>query len=187
MTADQILALEPALAEYLGEFDDCFGRSEPLQHLKHYVRGHLQGEHNKAANDLGSQRFRNPGEVMTAERTALKHLCMRYLGLVSILLTVASLTWHMYDSLAPKGPGVQRLEHALKTNVPPGTTRRRVEAWLVNRGISDYSSRGNRITAVITDVPNVSYGWSGDIWIEFYFDDKDRLTDYRLEAQAYAL
>jgi hypothetical protein len=36
MTLDQILALEPALVEFLGEFDACFGQSEPRQHLKQY-------------------------------------------------------------------------------------------------------------------------------------------------------
>src|ERR1019366_7725646 len=41
MTTDQILALEPALTEFLGEFADCFGRSEPRAHLRHYVRGQL--------------------------------------------------------------------------------------------------------------------------------------------------
>lgn len=41
MTSDQIVALGPALAEYLAEFDDCFGRSEPAEHLTHYVRGQL--------------------------------------------------------------------------------------------------------------------------------------------------
>jgi hypothetical protein len=43
------------------------------------------------------------------------------------------------------------------------------------------------VKAIIHDVPNVSYGWSGDIAIEFYFDSNDRLTGYLLEAQEYAL
>jgi hypothetical protein len=29
MTTDQILSLGPQLADFLGEFDDCFVRSEP--------------------------------------------------------------------------------------------------------------------------------------------------------------
>jgi len=52
MTADQILALEPALAEFLGEFDDCFGRSEPRQHLKHYVRGQLSNLQRKSVEPI---------------------------------------------------------------------------------------------------------------------------------------
>jgi SRSO17 transposase len=52
MTADQILALEPALAEFLGEFDDCFGRSEPRQHLKHYVRGQLSHLQRKSVEPI---------------------------------------------------------------------------------------------------------------------------------------
>ena len=41
MTIQQILALEPALDEFLAEFADCFGRPEPRQHLHHYLRGQL--------------------------------------------------------------------------------------------------------------------------------------------------
>jgi SRSO17 transposase len=41
MTADQILSPGPALSEFLGEFEDCFGRSEPREHLCHSVRGQL--------------------------------------------------------------------------------------------------------------------------------------------------
>src|SRR5262245_66670656 len=52
MTTDQILALEPALAAFLGEFDDCFGRSEPRQHLKHYVRGQLSPLQRKSVEPI---------------------------------------------------------------------------------------------------------------------------------------
>jgi SRSO17 transposase len=52
MTVDQILALEPALGEFLGEFDDCFGRSEPRQHLKHYVRGQLSNLQRKSVEPI---------------------------------------------------------------------------------------------------------------------------------------
>ena len=41
MTTDQILSLGPQLADFLGEFDGCFGRSEPRGHLASYVRGQL--------------------------------------------------------------------------------------------------------------------------------------------------
>lgn len=41
MTTDQILSLGPQLADYLGEFDDCFSRSEPRGHLASYVKGQL--------------------------------------------------------------------------------------------------------------------------------------------------
>src|SRR6516164_9439762 len=52
MTVDQILALEPALVEFLGEFDACFGRSEPRQHLKHYVRGQLSNLQRKSVEPI---------------------------------------------------------------------------------------------------------------------------------------
>lgn len=41
MTADQILALGPELAQFLDQFAGCFGRPEPRQHLRHYIRGQL--------------------------------------------------------------------------------------------------------------------------------------------------
>ncbi len=41
MTVDQILSLGPELAQFLGEFGDCFGRPEPRHHLRHYIRGQL--------------------------------------------------------------------------------------------------------------------------------------------------
>lgn len=41
MDATQIRRLEPELAAYLHEFDDCFGRVEPARHLHTYVSGQL--------------------------------------------------------------------------------------------------------------------------------------------------
>jgi SRSO17 transposase len=41
MTPKQILSLGPELADYLDQFSDCFGRSEPRTHLSDYVRGQL--------------------------------------------------------------------------------------------------------------------------------------------------
>lgn len=41
MTPAQILSLGSQLAEFLGEFADCFGRSEPRGHLANYIRGQL--------------------------------------------------------------------------------------------------------------------------------------------------
>jgi len=41
MDATQIRRLEPELAAYLREFDDCFGRIEPARHLRTYISGQL--------------------------------------------------------------------------------------------------------------------------------------------------
>ena|SRR3989304_3469049 len=41
MNVDQIVSLGPQLADYLDEYADCFGRSEPRGHLTAYVRGQL--------------------------------------------------------------------------------------------------------------------------------------------------
>lgn len=52
MTIDQILSLGPALADFLAEFADCFGRSEPAQHLMHYVRGQLSDLSRKSVEPI---------------------------------------------------------------------------------------------------------------------------------------
>lgn len=52
MTSDQILSLAPALAEFLGEFADCFGRCEPRQHLHSYVRGQLSNLQRKSVEPI---------------------------------------------------------------------------------------------------------------------------------------
>jgi SRSO17 transposase len=52
MTADEILSLGPALAEYLDEFADCFGRCEPRWHLSHYVQGQLSNLQRKSVEPI---------------------------------------------------------------------------------------------------------------------------------------
>ena len=52
MTADQILSLGPQLADFLGEFDDCFARSEPRGHLASYVRGQLSDLKRKSVQPI---------------------------------------------------------------------------------------------------------------------------------------
>lgn len=41
MDAKAIEGLQPRLGKFLGEFDDCFGRREPSEHLRTYVQGQL--------------------------------------------------------------------------------------------------------------------------------------------------
>jgi SRSO17 transposase len=52
MTSDQILSLAPALHEFLAEFADCFGRLEPRDHLRHYVRGQLSNLQRKSVEPI---------------------------------------------------------------------------------------------------------------------------------------
>src|SRR5262249_40159647 len=52
MTVDLILSLGPALAEFLAEFADCFGRSEPREPLGHYVRGQLSQLQRKSVEPI---------------------------------------------------------------------------------------------------------------------------------------
>ena len=52
MTAEEIHSLGPALAEFLDEFADCFGRIEPRTHLRHYVRGQLSNLQRKSVEPI---------------------------------------------------------------------------------------------------------------------------------------
>jgi SRSO17 transposase len=52
MTPEQILSLAPALDDYLSEFAECFGRSEPRGHLRRYVRGQLSNLQRKSVEPI---------------------------------------------------------------------------------------------------------------------------------------
>lgn len=52
MTVDQILSLRAELGQFLDEFDDCFGRAEPKEHLRRYVRGQLSGLPRKSVEPI---------------------------------------------------------------------------------------------------------------------------------------
>src|SRR5205807_9288539 len=75
MTTDQILSLAPALAEFLDEFDDCFGRSEPREHLGHYVRGRLSNLQRKSVEPMAL--FNNIAPPWSTPRFATnKHVAL---------------------------------------------------------------------------------------------------------------
>ena len=52
MDAKQIATLGRQLNRFLAEFSDCFGRSEPRQHLRTYVRGQLSDLPRKSAEPI---------------------------------------------------------------------------------------------------------------------------------------
>ena len=52
MDATEIAGLESELIDYLAEFDDCFGRSEPREHLRTYVSGQLSDLHRKSVEPI---------------------------------------------------------------------------------------------------------------------------------------
>ena len=52
MDATEIAGLESELVEFLGEFDDCFGRSEPREHLRTYVSGQLSALQRKSVEPI---------------------------------------------------------------------------------------------------------------------------------------
>ena len=54
MTIDQILSLGPALADFVDQFSDCFGRSEPRGHLANYIRGQLSNLPRKSVEPIAA-------------------------------------------------------------------------------------------------------------------------------------
>lgn len=52
MDAKQIRQLEPMLNKYLRQFDDCFGRIEPVERLKAYVTGQLSDLQRKSIEPM---------------------------------------------------------------------------------------------------------------------------------------
>jgi SRSO17 transposase len=63
MDAKQIRQLEPELAAYLREFDDCFGRVEPARHLHTYVRGQLSDLHRKSIEPIADAAGTKPRDL----------------------------------------------------------------------------------------------------------------------------
>lgn len=52
MEASDIARIGIHLNQFLTEFDDCFGRSEPRQHLRNYLRGQLGNLHRKSVEPI---------------------------------------------------------------------------------------------------------------------------------------
>ena len=52
MEAHEIAGLGKELVEYLSKFSDCFGRSEPREHLREYVRGQTSELHRKSVEPI---------------------------------------------------------------------------------------------------------------------------------------
>jgi len=52
MDVTEIAGLESELVDFLGEFDDCFGRSEPREHLGTYVSGQLSDLERKSVEPM---------------------------------------------------------------------------------------------------------------------------------------
>ena len=52
MDATEIAGLESELMDFLAEFDDCFGRSEPREHLRTYVSGQLSDLQRKSVEPI---------------------------------------------------------------------------------------------------------------------------------------
>ena len=52
MDAEQVLSMRPMLKRFLGQFDGCFGRSEPAGHMRTYVAGQLSDLQRKSIEPI---------------------------------------------------------------------------------------------------------------------------------------
>ncbi len=52
MDATEIAGLESELMDFLAGFNDCFGRSEPREHLRTYVSGQLSDLQRKSVEPI---------------------------------------------------------------------------------------------------------------------------------------
>jgi hypothetical protein len=88
---------------------------------------------------------------------------------------------------------VVELRARIKRDLPLGTERGKVEAWLRQRGLSfsDISevTTGKRVglTGTIANVYRVELLSKTDIEFEFYFDGEDKLISFSVEEDSYGL
>lgn len=86
------------------------------------------------------------------------------------------------------GPTVAQVESQIKTEIPIGSTKAQVIAFLDAHGY-DHSANYkpelyyNRTKTINASVPKKSYGvlTEGKIYITLVFDNKDKLASYKVE------
>jgi SRSO17 transposase len=115
MDAHRIRGLRPLLETYLHEFDDCFARSEPTQHLRTYVTGQLSDLQRKSMEPIADAAGGSPRNLQhflalhawdeirmrrrLHQRIARRH---RHPGSIGVLDETA------HPKKGQKTPGVQR-------------------------------------------------------------------------------
>ena len=78
MKLEQIVSLGPELADFLDEFADCFGRSEPRCHMAQYVRGQLSELPRKSIEPIALAAGLRPRTLQEFLRTDVwNHVRMR--------------------------------------------------------------------------------------------------------------
>jgi len=125
MEAEQIQQLRPALNEYLREFDDCFGRREPVEHLRMYVAGRLSDLQRKTMEPIADAAGGQPRNLQHfLSRHAWDEMQMRD----TLQQRVACNHYH------PCSIGViDETAHPKKGNKTPGVQRQ----WCGNTGKKD--------------------------------------------------
>jgi hypothetical protein len=86
--------------------------------------------------------------------------------------------WY-FGSIPENGVQIEDLKADAEQNLPPGTPREEVRAWLVRHGVTeifDLRNLGGQVDGFGAFLPNNSWWESADISFEFRFDREGKLT-----------
>jgi hypothetical protein len=102
--------------------------------------------------------------------------------LALVLVALGGVYWYAAES----GGTPKKVERMLRTELPVGSTRAQVEAWLDSHGfyhsrLVERDGRESKEVLAIIDPANVHLLWEGEIQISFYFDQDDLLIGHKLE------
>jgi hypothetical protein len=129
------------------------------------------------------------------------------LGLVLVVTVAAGGLWYLFFVAPGRGMTVSKVEAMIAADLPPGTTRKQVEAWLDAQGIDhSYSAGGvddwegyqsvmsmagvnqqnlgGTVRATVRKA-NVDLILPGEINVYFFFDKQDRLVRHLVRPFVY--
>jgi hypothetical protein len=96
------------------------------------------------------------------------------LPLACLLVVAVAVWWHLAETINPIPADEEAARQQVAAALPLGSTRKQVEAWLAAKwiGVDNFSQ-------VVLTARKDYLNWrgnSGDLWMEFYFDEQGRLT-----------
>jgi len=166
MDAEMILQLRPRLSEFLGEFDDCFARSDTRAHFPIYVEGQLSDLEEKSVEPIAFHAGVAPRtlqEFLSLLKWDHDRMCDRLQEIV------------VRDHLGPHVVGlIDETSDAKKGNKTPGVQRQ----WCGSTGKKD-----NCIVTVHLGLANGDFHCllDGELYLpESWADDWDRRREAKI-------
>lgn len=105
--------------------------------------------------------------------------------LVLCVVLLVAFRWRQRE--ATTAPNVSAIEMDVRDNLPIGSSRTMVEAYLAGRGIDHFSEEGGTEVGVIHGAPETIHRLfytavvRTDVQILFQFDEHNRLSHYAVE------